>query len=756
VPLTYQDGEPFPGVIGRDLTTSTPAWPVGPKAPAGARNILLVILDDVGFAQLGCYGSDLATPNIDRLAAEGLRYRSYHTTAMCSPTRAAILTGRNPHTVGIGGITELASGFPGYSGRWADRCGSIAEVLKQAGWATMAIGKWHLCPADEVHAAAPRNRWPLGRGFEQFFGFLGPETSQWAPEIVIDNTMHRQHESTERHFSEQLADETIRRIDDLRQADPDKPFLCYLAFGAAHAPHQVAPEWIERYRGQFNDGWDLWRERTFARQLASGLIAPTASLAPRPRWIPAWDSLDADSKRVAARMMEVYGAFLTHADHQLGRVIDHLRTTGELERTLVMVSSDNGASAEGGPDGTFNGAFLYNGLPHDKAATLAHIDDLGGPQSFANYPWGWAYAGNTPFRRWKRETHEGGIGDPLIVRAPGMVDAGAIRSQYVHAVDLGATMLDVCGLQMPMVLNGVEQTPVAGQSIAASFHDTSAPGRALQYYEQFGCRAIYCDGWKLVAYHPLFAYEPGDDPFRPFSEDHWELYDVTVDPGECNDVAAQHRERVAELAELWWSEAATHGALPLHGFRGPIGARLPQRQRVELRQGAHPISETSAPSTKRSNHRLIVDLTCSEQANGVLIAQGGRFAGFSLYVIDGIATYAYNYYGTATTIVRAAAQLASGRHNVAVEAVVATDGSMTIALVIDGELAASGSVALTVLSRFALTGEGLSCGYDDGTAVTHEYDAPFEFTGTIHRAVLDAAPTEPNLADELRHAWQVQ
>jgi hypothetical protein len=278
----------------------------------------------------------------------------------------------------------------------------------------------------------------------------------------------------------------------------------------------------------------------------------------------------------------------------------------------------------------------------------------------------------------------------------------------------------------------------------------------VQYYEQFGCRAIYRDGWKAVNYHPLFAYEPGDDPFRPFSDDHWELYEITVDPGECNDVAVQHRDRTAEMAELWWSEAAKYGALPLHGFRGPIGARLPQRQRVELRQGAHPISETSAPSTKRSNHRLIVDLTCEAGANGVLIAQGGRFGGFSLYLRSGMVTYAYNYYGTQTTIIRAATHLPSGRHNVAVEALVATDGAMTISLVIDGELAGSGHVARTVLSRFALTGEGLSCGYDDGTAVSHEYHAPFEFTSIIHRAVLDAAPSEPNLADELRLAWQVQ
>ena len=750
--LTYTEGSPFTGRIGRTLDDSEPAFPIVPTAPDGARNILLVVLDDVGFAQFGCFGSDIATPTIDRLAGEGLRYRRFHTTAMCSPTRAALLSGRNPHTVGIGGITELASGFPGYHGRLNPATALVPDVLRRAGWATYAVGKWHLAPAEEQHAGARRTRWPLGVGFERFFGFLGPETSQWVPDLVIDNSPLPPIEGGA-HLSEQLVDSSISMVDDLRNGEPDKPFFLYLAFGACHAPHHAPAEWIERYAGHFDEGWDRWRERVHARQLAEGIIPPGTTLSPRPSWVPEWDSLSADDRRVAARLMEAFAGFLAHTDHELGRLVAHLESTGERDRTAIIVMSDNGASAEGGPTGTINGAYLYNGMPHDAGATAARAADIGGPDSFPNYPWGWAFAGNTPYRRWKRETHEGGIGDPLIVSIPGLAEGGAIRHQYVHAIDVGATLLDLCGVEMPPVLDGVTQIPLAGQPITASFTDADAPGRSTQYYEQFGCRAIYHEGWKAVAFHPLFPYEPDDNPWRPFDEDRWELYDVEADPSECNDLAEQFPERLAEMEALWWAEAEHHGALPLQGFRGAIGARLPKRQKVELRAFALGIPESTAPDVKLADHVLDVELTVPDGgADGVLVCQGGRFGGFSFHLLDGRPRYTYNFFGTDLTDVVALDPLAPGRHLLRA-AMTQRGGTMDVSLLVDGSEVASGTVPRLVPLRFALAGENLCCGYDDATAVSPAYDAPFRCTATIHRAVVDATgAAEPHDEDLVRKA----
>ncbi|MEZ5320948.1 MAG: arylsulfatase [Microthrixaceae bacterium] len=758
---TYREGSPFPGRIGRTLEDSTAAFPVPPTPPGDATNVVLVVLDDVGFAQLGCFGSDIATPRIDALAARGLRYRRFHTTAMCSPTRASLLTGRNPHTAGIGGITELASGFPGYHGRLNPACATVPELAKRAGYATFAVGKWHLCPAEEQNAGARRRYWPLGCGFERFFGFLGPETSQWAPDLVVDNSPIPPVEQTDAHLSVQLVDRSISMIDDLRNADPVRPFFLYLAFGACHAPHHAPAEWIERYRGAFDDGWDAWRERVFERQVAEGIVPPGTTLSSRPSWVPDWADLDPDQRQVASRLMEAFAGFLSHTDFELGRLLDHLDATGESERTVVIVLSDNGASAEGGPTGTFNGAYLYNGLPHDAAATIARSDAVGGPDSFPNYPWGWAYAGNTPYRRWKRETHEGGIGDPLIVAGPGVApeDPGAIRHQYCHAVDVGATLLDLMGVEMPDSIDGVAQQPVAGESLRPGFTDASRPGRPTQYYEQFGCRAIYHEGWKAVAFHPLFPYEPGEDPFRSFDEDRWELYDVEADPSECHDLAEQHPTRLVEMQRLWWEEAERFGALPLQGFRGAIGARLDKAQRIDLRPHALGIPESTAPDTKTARHVVQAEVVVPDSpapVEGVLIAQGGRFGGFSLYLRGGRPSYTYNYFGTEWTDVDADAVLSPGRHVVRVE-VTPKDATAVVVLIVDGRAAAVATVPRLVPLRFALSGENLCCGYDDATEVSPRYEAPFRCTVPIEGAFVDATGAAPIAdPDEVRRALQTQ
>jgi arylsulfatase len=760
-PRTYHDDDPFPGRVGLTLADSDPAWPVSRRAPDGAPNVVLVVLDDVGFAQLGCYGSDIATPAFDALAAAGLRYRSFHTTAMCSPTRACLLTGRNHHTCAMGGITDLAMGFPGFNGRIPRSCGFVSEVLRRRGWATLAVGKWHLAPADETHAAASRERWPLGQGFERYYGFLGGETNQYFPELVADNSPIRFTPPAGYHLTEDLIDRAIGMVNDVRVADPAKPLFLYLALGACHAPHQAPREWIDRYAGRFDDGWDAWRTRTHARQLEMGIVPPGTTLSPRPSWVQDWAALSADERRAYARMMEVYAGFLSHTDHHVGRLVDFLAATGELDRTLFILLSDNGASAEGGPHGTFNENFVFNGIPHDVERTMALIDELGGPKTYGHYPWGWALAGNTPFRRWKRETHEGGIGDPLIVRWPGVPDPGAVRPQYVHAIDVAATILDVTGSEMPAELNGVPQEPVAGRSFVASLGDPTAPEhREMQYYEQFACRALYHRGWKAVAFHPLFPYEEGENPSAHPSEDRWELYDVAEDPSECHDLAATHPEKLRELRVRWVAEAERYGALPLQAIRifghgrPPI---VPASDRVVLRAGAAPLPEELAPSLKLRPHRIVARIELPPAGGeGVLVAQGGRFGGFSLYVQDRRAHYTYNFAGLAETTL-SSEPLASGRHLVGIQMTPRRGLAMHAELVVDGAVVAATEIRRTTPFRFALHGEGMSCGYDDGTPVSTSYAAPFTFTGLLHDVTVDVSGTPiVDLVAEMRRAWVVQ
>ncbi|MHB8671509.1 MAG: arylsulfatase [Acidimicrobiales bacterium] len=527
----------FRGVIGRYHWESTPWWPNTPRPPGGAPNVVLMVLDDVGFAQLGCFGSDIDTPVLDGLAARGLRFTNFHTTALCSPTRACLLTGRNHHANGMGRIIELAAGFPGYDGRIPKANGLLPEMLVPEGYAAWAIGKWHLTPAEEAHAAASRSRWPLGRGFERWYGFFEGETHQFSPALVSDNQPiepPRRYDD-DYHLTEDLVDQSIGLVRDLRAIDPVKPFFLYLCTGACHAPHQAPPPWIDRYRGQFDKGWDRWRDETLARQIAAGILPPHTELSPRPDWVPAWDSLPAAERRLYARYMEAFAGFLSHTDHHVGRLLDFLRLTGDLDNTLVLVVSDNGASSEGGPTGSVNDGRIWNGAPRTVEEALSRMEQIGGPFCHNNYPWGWTVAGNTPFRRWKREVHEGGVADPLIVHWPrGIRSEGEVRRQYVHAVDLAPTILEAAGIAAPAVLQGVGQRPIDGISFGYAFDHAEAPDRhATQYYEMFGCRALYHRGWKAVTYHPIQASEPGLD-LAP-----WELYHVYKDPSDCHDLAGE-------------------------------------------------------------------------------------------------------------------------------------------------------------------------------------------------------------------------
>jgi len=746
--LTYADGTDFPGVMGRTLGESEPAYPVGPTADADAPNVVFIVLDDVGFAQLGCFGSDIDTPNLDRLAAEGLRFRNFHTTAMCSPTRSCLLTGRNHHTNGMGAITELCNGFPGYQGRIPHANAFLSEILVREGWATLAVGKWHLAPQDELSMAAPRDRWPLGRGFERFYGFLGAETSQYEPDLVSDNHAIPTPRADGYHLTEDLTDQAIGFLRDLRSADPDKPFFLYFCPGACHAPHQAPREWIDRYAGRFDEGWDVWRGRTHARQIEAGIVPPGTELTSRPPWVAAWDDLADDERRLFARMMEVYAGFLSHTDHHIGRLLGELERLGELDDTIIVAISDNGASAEGGPIGSVNENLFFNMLPDTLADSVGRIDELGGPLTYGHYPWGWTMAGNTPLKRWKRETHEGGTADPLIVRyGRGVAARGEIRGQYTHAIDIAPTVLDLVGVDYPDEIAGVPQSPVAGRSFAGALADANAaPHRLTQYFEQMGCRAIYHDGWKAVTYHPmpLIHHElMGRDPFAPFDDDEWELYHVAEDASEAHDLADAEPEKLREMIGRWWVEAGRYDVLPLNNIPMPLAMRMGMeaaRERYVYWPGAAPVPSEIAVNVKHRDHTIVagVDLVAGDE--GVLLAHGGRFGGYALYVRDGRLHYSHRHTDGGLFTVSSTGALPEGPTALGMAYTqrpdVVDDGPEgTVVLYVGDRQVGEGPIPRTVPMAYSLVGDGLSCGYDDGSAVA-DYAAPFRFTGRLDRVTV--------------------
>jgi arylsulfatase A-like enzyme len=721
---------PFEGVVGRTLEDSTPWWPPLPRAPEGAPNVLVVLLDDVGYAQFGCYGSDIATPTIDRLARDGLRYSNFHTTALCSPTRACLLSGRNHHSNGMARIAEMAQGFPGYDATIPHANGFLSEILRGAEYATYALGKWHLTPAHETTMGGRRHRWPLGRGFERFYGFLGAETDQYHPDLVYDSHQIDPPRRPEEgyHLTEDLADHAIEFLNDLRAVDRDRPFLLWFAPGACHSPHQAPTDYIERYRGRFDQGWDAWREEVYARQLASGLLPPGTALSERPHWVAAWDSLSGDERVLYARMMEVYAGFLEHTDAQLGRLVDHVDVLGELDNTIVLVMSDNGASAEGGPNGSYNEMYFFNLEPESLEENLRRIDDLGTPRAHGHYPWAWAWAGNTPLRRWKRETHEGGVTDPLVVHWPARLGRpGEVRHQYVHAIDVLPTLLELIGIEAPSTIGGVAQTPIEGVSFASTLTDPTASGRHVtQYYEMLGARAIYHDGWKAVVFHPLpFLGYDGSDPNLPFDEDPWELFHVAVDFSETVDLAAAEPEKLREMVDLWWSEAAKYNVLPLNNRPGWAGdPRYPRRERYEYRAGVTGLPEQIAPNLRNRSWRLVADLDVpTAGVEGAIVSQGATSGGYLFYVRDGRLHYTYNFLGMALTTVRADSLLPAGPVQVSVAFTPTGNHQGNIEVFHDGEPVGRGHIERMVPITFGMTGFDVGC--QRGAPVVADLDGRF-------------------------------
>ena len=764
----FRTDGPFPGVLGRTVGESTAAWPFVPRAAAGSPNIVLCVLDDVGFAQPSPFGGWCEMPTFDRLAATGLRFTNFHATPLCSPTRACLLSGRNHHSVGVGSLVEMAMGFPGYHATAGPESAFLPAILRDAGYNTFAVGKWHLSPPTETSMAGPFRTWPLGRGFERFYGFMTGDTSQWFPDLVQDNTPVPPPGRPEDgyHLNADMADRAIGFIKDAHVAAPDKPFFLYYATGAGHAPHHVEREWVERYRGRFDLGWDAYRDEVFAWQREHGIVPSHTALSARDPDVPAWSDIDDDGRRMFTRQMETYAAFLTQTDHHFGRVVDFIERIGELDNTIVVCLSDNGASAEGGPEGSYNESLFFNLVPQRLSDNLPHYDDWGGVDTFPHYSWGWTWAGNAPFRRWKRETYRGGVSEPFIVSWPeGIAEQGGLRTQYLHAIDLLPTLLDAAGIEVPDVVGGVPQRPFHGVSAVPAFADEKAPSaRTTQYFEMNGYRAVYHDGWRAVCPFggPSLAEAAARGRNFMFTEltrelldemdDEWELFDVERDPGETTNLAAAEPERLRAMVELWYAEAERYDVLPVAGARGRFGPpRLAtaRRHHYEFLADAAPLAFTVAPRLAGRPHAISAEVTipAADVAEGVLLAQGGRHVGFAFYLLDGHLHHVHNYVGLDLFTVRSPDRVSPGAHVLRYEfestgpPVDLFQGRGVPArskLYVDGMLVAALALPYSLLGSFGFY--GMTCGYASADSVDpSRWQPPFRCTAVIDRVVLDVS-----------------
>jgi arylsulfatase len=728
----------FRGSVGKTVAESKPWWPEAPRPPEGSPNILVVLFDDVGFSDFGCYGSAIKTPTIDRLAAEGLRYSGFHTTAMCSTTRAALLTGRNHHSVGVGCLANFDSGYPGYRGKIVREAGTLAEMLRGHGYRNYMVGKWHVTPLTESGATGPFDGWPLGRGFDRFYGFLDAETDQYAPELVSDNTHIDPpgNYADGYHLTDDLVDQAIRFIGDHVADRPDLPWLTWVALGACHAPHQAPADIIRSYDAAFAHGWDVEREQRLARQKAMGLVPEGTRMPARNDGVKAWEEHSADERRVFTRLQAAFAGMLDHADRNLARLVAFLQTAGIRDNTMIIVMSDNGASQEGGPLGFVNAMGPFNFKPEPIAEKLRRIDDIGGPDTHSNFPHGWAMASNTPLRRYKQNTHGGGIRDPFVINWPGKIAArGELRHQFVHACDLVPTLLDLIGIAAPATIAGVPQMSLEGESFARSIADASARSKSSpQYFEMFGHRGLWHQGWKAVAFHP---------PGTPFENDKWELFHLDEDFSETNDLATSEPERLSEMIGRWWMEAEKHSVLPLDDRFGPRFAANAARfhgarHRFVFHAGMGHVPTDVAPDVRSRSYTIEAHVEIGEAgAGGVLISHGDATSGYSLHIKDGVLVHDLNV-GGSHQIVRSDRSVAPGarRLGVRVERLVrqeppakgARTGVSEYTLLIDGEPA--GSLQTELGFHTLISWSGLDIGRDRGSPVSH-YDAPFEFTGRL-------------------------
>jgi arylsulfatase len=748
---------PFNGRIGRTIKDSTPDFPKPVEAPKGAPNVLLIMTDDVGFGASSPFGGPIPTPTLDRLASSGLRYNNFHTTALCSPTRAALITGRNHHSIATGVIMEFGTGYPGYHSLMPKSAGTIAEVLRQNGYNTSWFGKNHNVPDWHTSQAGPFDLWPTGLGFEYFWGFIGGDTDQWhsaAFEGTKPIELEEQLGPNPTHFDVLMADKAIAWLRLQNSMAPSKPFFAYYTTGTSHAPHHAPKEWIAKFKGKFDQGWDKVREETLARQKKLGVVSTDARLTPRPKEIPAWDSLSADQKRLYARMMEVYAAALAHCDHEIGRVIAAIEEMGELDNTLIVfIQGDNGASGEGTLQGLSNEVGVAaNGVPENLDYLLSIIDELGGPNTYNHYPVGWAHAMDTPFQ-WTKQvaSHFGGTRNGLVVSWPARIkQKGAVRQQFHHVIDVAPTILEAIGLTFPSELNGVKQMPIEGVSMVYSVNAATAPStRKTQYFEMLGNRGLYHDGW-MASTTPLRlpwappGAEPNPDDFK------WELYQVANDFSQANDVAAQNPAKLQELQAIFDGEAKKYNVYPL---QTSFADRADPAIRPSLTRGrtvftyfsgAVRIPEGTTPDVKNRSYSVSADVEIpASGADGVIATQGGRFGGWALLLVEGKPLFVHAFSNQRQHKYRIASgqKLAAGKHKIRFDFKYDGGGrgkGGAGALFVDDTQVAQGRIEHTVGGRFSLD-ETFDVGQDTGTPVIEDYagQMPFEFTGKLDRFTIE-------------------
>ncbi|MCA6073235.1 arylsulfatase [Fulvivirga sedimenti] len=743
----------FKGKIALDIRDSEADWtPYLPKqAPKDAPNILFILYDDTGLAAWSPYGGRINMPTLDKLAANGLTYTQWHTTALCSPTRSTILTGRNHHLNGMAAITEAADGFPGSNGRIPDDCAPFAEILRENGWSTFWIGKNHNVPEQDVAPGGSRAEWPTSIGFDRFYGFLGGETNNWYPDLVEDNNFIEAPYTPEEgyHLSKDLADKALEMLRDQNATNPSKPWYMWFNPGANHAPHHSPKEYADKYRGKFDDGYDAYREWVVKRMIEKGVLPEDTEITefnPLPDemanpadYVRPWNELNADEKKLFARMAEVYAGFSEYTDVQIGRIVDYLEESGQLENTIIIYAADNGASGEGSPNGSVNENKFFNGYPDDLAENLKYLDVLGGPETYNHFPTGWAAAFSAPFKMFKRYSQfAGGTNDPLIISWPkGIKARGEIRNQYHHSVDIVPTLLEICGIEMPEVYNGVKQTPLSGVSMAYTFDaEPNAPTQKdVQYYAMLGTRGIWKDGWKAVAIHAPLTGKGN------FDKDKWELYHVEEDRSESKNLADENPEKLEELKAAWFAEAEKNKVLPLDdrsaaevlGIERP--AQEPPRDRYIYYPNTAPVPEGVAVNVRGRNFKILANVEIEDpNASGVIFAHGSRFGGHSLFIKDKKLYYVYNFLGIKPEQVFVSnVTLKPGKYTVGMEFIREDAGEYgeslgKMNLYIDEEVVASGPMK-TQPAKFTLSGDGLCIGYDSGDAVSDLYESPGEFEG---------------------------
>jgi arylsulfatase len=743
--------------MGPTIPESKPTAVPITRAPAGAPNIVLVLLDDVGFGTCGTFGGPIPTPALDRVAKNGLRYNQFHTTALCSPTRAAMLTGRNHHTVHMGGIPEAANVFPGYDSVIPKEAASVAEILKLSGYSTSCFGKWHLAPMWEQTLAGPFDRWPMGMGFERFYGIINAEASQWEPPLFDQTTPVMPYEGRDDyHMTEDIVDQAISWMQVQKSSQPQKPFFTYVATGAMHCPHHVGKEWIDKFKGQFDGGWDVLREEIYARQLESGVIPPETLLTQRPEEIPSWADYPDRYKPVASRLMETFAGFLTHTDAQIGRLLDAVEDLGIAENTLfIYITGDNGASAEGTIHGAWSAPSFQNGIPEDPEWLLDHMDDFGTARCENHYNVGWAWALDSPFQ-WMKQvaSHFGGTRNAMALSWPSRIaDTGTLRTQFHHVVDVMPTILDAAGIEMPTRVNGLEQLPVDGVSMLYTLDAPQAKSlRTTQYFEMFGNRALYHDGWIASCYHGRVPWNRfGSFPFNG-PEEKWELYNIREDFSQGNDLALEYPEKLQALREMFDEVAQQHNVYPLREPISSLGMRVltPESlggQKKCTYTSAHiRMPERSVVNLKNCSFRITANIAVTDGgARGVIACQGGNMAGWSLYLDDaGCPVYHYNWLGHDHFVAQSVTPLTPGTHQVVVDFVY--DGGFgaggDAVLFVDGEVVAHVRVERTVPIIFSMSGESFDIGMDTGAPVGN-YPHVHRFTGDIHEVTLERL-NEPN------------